>query len=28
VFFDHAWARWSVVLRRDGVIGVHRLRFA
>jgi predicted nicotinamide N-methyase len=27
VFFDHAWASWSVVLRRDGVIGVHSLRF-
>jgi predicted nicotinamide N-methyase len=28
VFFDHAWKRWDVELLRDGVIALHRLRFA
>ena len=28
VFFDQAWERWDVELLRDGVIALHRLRFA
>ena len=28
VFFDHAWERWDVEALRDGVITLHRVRFA